>query len=54
VQVRVAANLVAGNYVWQWHTSVTGANARSKAELRQSSFQGLPVSPVRLKRQTEP
>jgi protein arginine N-methyltransferase 1 len=53
VRVRVAANLVAGNYVWQWHTSVTAADGRTRAELRQSSFQGMPVSPGRLQRHAE-
>ena len=52
VQLMIAANLVAGSYVWQWHTSVSGANGRAKANLRQSSFQGTPVSPGRLARTT--
>lgn len=49
VRVTLAANLVAGDYVWRWETRITGAGGRVRAHLRQSSFQGTPLHPARLR-----
>ena len=50
VQLSLSANLVGDGYVWRWHTSVLDGGGRKKLDLRQSSFQGVPVSPGRLRR----
>jgi protein arginine N-methyltransferase 1 len=52
IAVQLQANLVAGDYVWGWNTQVTtpGDSGRMKANFRQSTFFGAPVSPAKLKR----
>lgn len=56
VSVDLRASLVGADYVWCWDTRVVdgGCGARVKAEFKQSSFFGAPLSPRRLgKRATE-
>jgi len=51
VSVSLRADLVGGNYVWSWQSRVAGAAAGElKAEFRQSSFMGKPLSPESLRR----
>lgn len=49
-----AADLVGGNYIWQWNTQVFGPGpaARLKADLRQSEFQGELLAPATLRKQS--
>lgn len=44
----LAADLVQGDYIWQWNTSVRDAGGRVLRQFRQSSFQASPVNPARL------
>ena len=46
VDVVLRADLVGDDYVWQWNTKVSGASNSTnvKAEFRQSTFFGVPVS----------
>ncbi len=48
VGVTLSARLVAGDYVWQWHTEVRDERGVIRKKLRQSSFQATPVNPARL------
>ncbi len=48
-QVRLSANLVTEDYVWNWHSSIRG-RGMVKAEFRQSTFFGTPLSPLQLRR----
>ena len=52
VSIRLHANLVCGDYVWRWETRVLepGARARAKADFRQTTFKGMPLSQERLRR----
>jgi protein arginine N-methyltransferase 1 len=52
IAVRVQANLVDEEYVWGWNTQVTtpGDSGLMKANFRQSTFFGAPVSPAKLER----
>ncbi len=50
VAVEIAAHLIAGDYVWQWHTTVRDRTGQVRSQYRQSSFQGIPVNPARLDR----
>jgi protein arginine N-methyltransferase 1 len=54
VRVTLAATLVAGDYVWRWETAVTGESGRVRVRLRQSSFQGTPLNPDRLRQHGKP
>ena len=51
VSVTMRASLVGEDYVWTWHTRVVGP-AGPKAEFRQSSFFGAPLSPATLARRS--
>jgi type I protein arginine methyltransferase len=53
VSVALHADLVAGDYVWRWNTRVLahGDPAWIKADFRQSSFFGVPLSPAQLRKQ---
>jgi type I protein arginine methyltransferase len=56
VSVRLRANLVEGEYVWQWDTKITsgrGDGARSKADFRQSTFRALDLSPDTLRKRRD-
>lgn len=50
VRVALRADLVGGDYEWQWHTRVSAGDRRPqlKADMRQSEFQGRLLSPVTL------
>ena len=51
VSVILRADLVGEDYVWSWESRVTGAApGRCKAEFRQSSFMGKPLSRENLRR----
>lgn len=51
VSVSLRADLVGEDYVWGWDSRVAGAGAgEPKAEFRQSSFMGKPLSPESLRR----
>ena len=54
VSIRVCANLVGGEYVWRWETRVheRGDPTRVKADFKQTTFKGVPLSPERLRRQS--
>jgi len=49
VSVAIRATLVGEDYVWSWRTRVEG-RAGTKAEFRQSTFFGAPLSPATLAR----
>ncbi len=51
ISVALRADLVDGDYVWQWSTRVTSPSdaGRVKASLRQSTFYGAPLSLDKLK-----
>ncbi|MDZ7267796.1 MAG: 50S ribosomal protein L11 methyltransferase [candidate division KSB1 bacterium] len=50
--VRLQANLVKDDYVWQWHTRINSGNERGSrmTEFRQSSLWGEPLSPHQLRK----
>jgi protein arginine N-methyltransferase 1 len=50
VSVSLAARLVGEDYVWCWDTRILGGGVagRTKADFRQSSFAGTPLSPAKL------
>lgn len=54
VSVTLAADLMGADYLWRWDTRVVNRvdPLRCKAEFRQSSFFGAPVSPARLRKQS--
>ena len=55
VIVRIHANLVGCDYIWRWETRVLGRGEPGcvKADFKQSTFFGTPLSPSRLRRQAE-
>jgi type I protein arginine methyltransferase len=55
VAVRLRADLVEGAYVWRWDTTVTDrqASTGTKARFRQSTFEGLDLSPATLRKRRE-
>ena len=50
VMVDLRAELVAGEYVWQWNTTVHDAGGAQKARFRQSTLLGVPLSAASLRR----
>ena len=50
VAVDLRAELVGGEYVWRWDTSVTGSGGESRWRYRQSTLLGVPLSTVDLER----
>lgn len=50
--VRLHANLVGGDYVWRWesHAAGRGEPSHVRADFRQSSFHGVPLSPALLRK----
>lgn len=42
VDVEIKANLVAGDYIYRWKTTVTGKNGQAKASFDQSTFKSRP------------
>lgn len=54
VSVGLRADLVGANYEWSWESSVSGgSSAQSKADFRQSTFLGRPLSPATLRLRAE-
>jgi type I protein arginine methyltransferase len=53
ITVSMAADLVGGDYIWRWDTTIReqGDPAKIKAQLKQSTFYGAPLSLERLRRQ---
>lgn len=50
VTVRLQADLIGEDYVWQWNTTVQSGNDQTvKATFRQSTLASLPLSPARLR-----
>jgi protein arginine N-methyltransferase 1 len=47
IEVTLKANLVGEDYIWSWNTRVTSQGC-AKADFRQSTFFGAPLSPERL------
>ena len=53
ITLSLRADLVQRDYVWRWNTCVTeGASSHRKAEFAQSTFQGAPLSPAQLRKQS--
>ncbi len=50
VAVDLRAELVGGDYVWRWATTATGSDGRPRWRCRQSTLQGVPLSPASLAR----
>ena len=46
------ADLIGDDYIWRWHTRIHAADNPSqlKAEFKQSTFFGAPLSPARLRK----
>jgi type I protein arginine methyltransferase len=55
VTVRLRADLVEGDYVWRWDTTVTGGGpvGSPKASFQQSTFQGMDLSPETLRKRRD-
>jgi len=53
VSIKLSANLVGAEYVWRWETRLLGQGdpGRVKADFRQTTFRGVPLSPAHLRRQ---
>ena len=47
IEVTLKANLVGEDYIWSWNTRVASQGC-AKADFRQSTFFGVPLSPERL------
>jgi protein arginine N-methyltransferase 1 len=53
IQLSLKANLVRGNYVWRWDTTIlAGESLQPRASFRQSTLSGVPLSPVQLRKQS--
>jgi type I protein arginine methyltransferase len=52
LEVRLGAYFVQSDYVWSWETRVL-SGARVKAEFRQSTFNGMALSPDRLRKRLQ-
>ena len=50
VVVDLRAELVVGEYVWRWNTTVTGADGEPRWRYRQSTLLGVPLSAASLRR----
>lgn len=50
VSVKLQANLVGDDYVWSWQTMVVTGTGQEKADFKQSTFFGLPLTPERLRK----
>jgi len=55
VTITLQADLVNNDYIWQWHSRIHDANCPQalKAEFKQSSFWGEPLSPQQLRKRAE-
>ncbi len=50
MEVDLRAELVGGEYVWRWNTTVTGVDGESGWRCRQSTLLGVPLSAASLGR----
>lgn len=50
LSVKLSADLVGDDYVWRWNTRVQGQGDKIKADFKQSTFFGVPLSPDQLRR----
>jgi type I protein arginine methyltransferase len=50
IHVRLRANLVGSDYVWQWETTIPASYAQLERHFRQSTLQGAVLSPESLRR----
>jgi protein arginine N-methyltransferase 1 len=48
VSAAISADLVGDDYIWRWDTRIQDPDGRLKANFRQSTFHGVPLSPGRL------
>jgi len=53
--VAMSADFAGNDYLWRWATRVTsgGASQKVKADFKQSSFYGAPISPARLRKRAD-
>jgi protein arginine N-methyltransferase 1 len=53
IQLSISADLVGEDYVWKWNTRIFAGSETEhlRADLRQSTFFGVPVSPAQLRKQ---
>jgi len=53
ITLSLKADFVRNNYVWRWDTSIiTGANSEARATFKQSTLNGVPLSPGQLRKQS--
>jgi SAM-dependent methyltransferase len=53
IELRLKANLVRGNYLWRWDTTILAAETlQPRASFRQSTLSGVPLSPNQLRKQS--
>ncbi|HET6265361.1 MAG TPA: hypothetical protein VFD95_10910, partial [Usitatibacter sp.] len=52
VAATLAADPVGADYLWQWHTRVSGLRGSIRADMRQSELEGELLSPATLRRQS--
>ena len=50
VSIKLSADLVGDDYVWRWNTQVQGQGDQIKADFKQSTFFGAPLSPAHLRK----
>lgn len=50
VSVKLSADLVGDDYIWRWNTQVAGEGDKIKADFKQSTFFGAPLSPAQLRK----
>ena len=53
IELALKADLVRGDYVWRWDTTILAAETlQPRASFRQSTLQGVPLSPEQLRKQS--
>lgn len=53
ISVTIRADLVVQDYVWRWDTRVVDEREQVKADFKQSTLHGAPLSPARLRRRAD-
>jgi type I protein arginine methyltransferase len=53
IEVTLHADLVGEDYLWRWDTRVKDDNGRVKADFKQSTLYGTPISPARLRKRAD-
>ena len=51
ISTQLSADLIGDNYVWRWDTSITDSGLELKANFKQSTLFGVPLSPAKLRKQ---